>query len=310
MCHTCHMRTKHTDRVDLNLLVVLQRLLETGSVTAAAERLRLSQPAVSRALGRLRDAFGDVLFVRTPEGLRPTPRAEQLRLELGGVLSRVDALIAGPGAFSPAGSTRAFALATADYGATVVLPRLLRELAARAPGVRVRVLPAGRPWEAALAEGEWDLVWAPRRKAGAGIVWTHLLDERFAFVVRKGHPAARPPLTLQGFAAIPQIAIAPEGRGSNPLDDRLARLGTSRKVVAQVPSFLVALPLVAGTDLGVTLPRRLVRLLAPRWDVAVLDLPFDMPGFDLSQAWHERFRHDPAHAWFRQLAASAARRDR
>lgn len=308
MCHTSHMRSAHT--VDLNLLVVLQRLLETGSVTAAAERLRLSQPAVSRSLGRLREAFGDALFVRTPEGLRPTPRAEQLRLELGGLLSRVDALLAGPGAFAPAASTRAFAVATADYGAAVLLPRLLRDLAAQAPGVRVRVQPVGRPWEAALADGEWDLLWAPRRKSGAGIVWSHLLDERFAFVLRAGHPAARRPLTLEAFAAIPQVAIAPEGRGSNPLDERLARLGTSRRVAAQVPSFLVALALAAGSDLGVTLPRRLVRLLAPRWEVAVLDLPFEMPGFDLSQAWHERFRHDPAHAWFRQLVAAAARRDR
>jgi DNA-binding transcriptional LysR family regulator len=307
MWHTRDMRETHVERVDLNLLVVLQRLLETGSVTAAAERLRLSQPAVSRALGRLRDTFGDALFVRTPDGLRPTPRAEQLRAELGGVLSRIDALLAGPGAFAPAASTRTFNVATADYGESVLLPPLLRALAARAPGVSVRVLPVGGPREVALAEGDWDLLWAPRQKAGAGIVWTHLFDERFAFVVRKSHPATRRPLTLARFAAIPQIAIAPEGRGRNPLDDRLARLGTKRRVVAQVPSFLAVPPLVAGSDLGVTLPRRIVDLLAHRWELAVLDLPFEMPAFDLSQAWHERFRHDPAHAWFRQLVASVAR---
>lgn len=307
MWHTHDMRGTHADAVDLNLLVVLQRLLETGSVTAAAERLRLSQPAVSRALGRLRDAFGDPLFVRTPEGLAPTPRAERLRAELADVLSRIDLLLAGPEAFSPAESTRTFHVATADYGQSVLLPALLRELAARAPGVSVRVLPVGGPWEAALAGGEWDLLWAPRRKAGAGIVWTHLFDERLAFVVRKDHPATRRPLTLARFAAIPQLAIAPEGRGANPLDERLARLGASRRVVAQVPSFLVVPPLVAGTDLGVTLPRRIVAQLAHRWDLAVLDLPFEMPAFDVSQAWHERFRRDPAHAWFRQLVASVAR---
>jgi DNA-binding transcriptional LysR family regulator len=301
------MHTTHMDRVDLNLLVVLQRLLETGSVTAAAERLGLSQPAVSRALARLRATFGDALFVRTPDGVRPTPRAEQLRAELAAVLARVEALLAGPAAFAPALSTRTFTVATTDYGESVLLPALLRELAARAPGACVRVLPVGRPWEAALAAGEWDVYWAPRRKAGAGIVWTHLLDDDFAFVVRRGHPATRRPLTLARFAALPQIAIAPEGRGPNPLDDRLARLGTRRRVVAQVPSFLAVPPLVAGGDLGVTLPRRILALLAPRWELAVLDLPFEMPGFDLSQAWHERFRHDPAHAWFRQLVASLAR---
>jgi DNA-binding transcriptional LysR family regulator len=307
MCHNEDMRSTHSDRMDLNLLVVLQRLLDTGSVTAAAERLRLSQPAVSRALGRLRDAFRDELFVRTPKGLRATPRAEQLRAQLGPLLSRVDALLAGPGAFNPAASMRTFTVAATDYGASVVLTPLVGALATRAPGVSVRVEPVSRPWEPALAKGEWDLLLSPRRKVGAGIVWTHLFDEGFAFVVRKGHPATRRPLTLERFADIPQIAIAPEGRGSNPLDNRLARLGTKRRVVVQVPSFLVVPPLLADADLGVTLPRRLVDLVAARWAVAVLDLPFDMPGFDISQAWHERFRQDPAHAWFRQLVASVAR---
>lgn len=300
------MRDMHVGSTDLNLLVVLQRLLETGGVTAAAERLGLSQPAVSRALGRLRETFRDALFVRTPEGLRPTPRAEQLRAELGGVLSRIDALLARPGAFVPGESTRTFRIATADYGESVLLPPLLKELARRAPGLSVRVLPVGGPWEAALAEGECDLRWAPKARSGAGVVWTHLFRDRFAFVVRKSHPATRRPLTLARFATIPQIAIAPEGRAGNPLDERLARLGTRRRVVAQVPSFLAVPSLVAATDLGVTLPRRIVELLAHRWDLAVLPLPFEMPAFDLSQAWHERFRHDAAHAWFRQLVVRAA----
>jgi DNA-binding transcriptional LysR family regulator len=126
-------------------------------------------------------------------------------------------------------------------------------------------------------------------------------------VVRKGHPATRRPLTLARFAAIPQIAIAPEGRGGNPLDEALAQIASRRRVAAQVPSFLAVPPLVAATDLGVTLPRRTVDLLAHRWELAVLELPFDMPGFHLSQAWHERFRHDPAHAWFRQLVVETAR---
>lgn len=307
MWHTFDMRDTHLGRLDLNLLVVLQRLLETSSVTAAAERMRLSQPAVSRALGRLRDTFGDALFVRTPEGLRPTPRADQLRPELGSVLARIHGLLAGPGAFVPAESTRTFHVITADYTQSVLLPRLLRKLAASAPGVSVRVLPDAHAWEAALAEGDCDLLWAPRRRAGAGIVWTHLFDEQFAFVLRRNHPAARRPLTLARFAAIPQVAIAPEGRGSNPLDVRLARLGARRRVVLQVPSFNVVPPLVAVSDLGVTLPRRIVDLHARRWGLTVLDLPFEMPAFDVSQAWHERFRHDPAHAWFRQLVAGLAR---
>jgi DNA-binding transcriptional LysR family regulator len=162
-------------------------------------------------------------------------------------------------------------------------------------------------WEAALAEGRWDVLLAPRRRAAASFVWTHLWDEGFAFVVRRGHPAARRPLTLERFTAVAQLAIAPEGTPANPLDERLARLGARRRVVAQVPSFLVVPALIAGSDLGVTLPRRLIAMHAARWDLAVLELPFDMPGFDMSQAWHERLRGDPAHAWFRKLVAGVAR---
>jgi signal transduction histidine kinase len=122
--------------------------------------------------------------VRTRTGLRPTPRAEQLRAELDGVLSRIEAPLAGPGAFVPAESRRTFHIAAADYAQSVLLPGLLRELAARASGISVRILPVDRLWETALAEGKLDLRWAPRRKASAGIVWTHQFAERFAFVVQ------------------------------------------------------------------------------------------------------------------------------
>ncbi|MCC6336615.1 MAG: LysR family transcriptional regulator [Myxococcales bacterium] len=299
------MQPAHLSAVDLNLLVVLQRLFETGSVTGAAERLGLSQPAVSRALGRLRDTFRDALFVRTRAGLKSTPRAEELRGELAEVMARIEGLVTGPAPFNPGVSTRTFTVATSDYGEAVLLPRLLPELARQAPGVTVHVTSISQPWEAALTEGTWDLLWAPRRKSGAGVVWTQLFRDDFAFVVRKGHAASRRPLTLARFSELPQLSISPEGRpGANPLDERLAALGSKRSVVAKVPSFLVVAPLVASSDLGATLPRRVVDLVARPWGLTVLELPFDMRTFDLSQAWHERFRHDAAHAWFRQLVAA------
>ncbi len=307
MTHNDDMPETHLETLDLNLLRVLQRLFETGSVTLAAERLGLSQPAVSRALGRLRRAFGDDLFVRAPGGLRATPRAEALRAGLGEALDRLGALVAGPAPFAPAATTRAFTVASGDYAEAVLLPGLLGALAREAPAATLRVVPLAAALEPSLVEGRCDLLWAPRRRAGAGVVWTHLWSEGFAFVVRRGHPAARRPLTLERFTAVPQIAIAPEGRGGNPLDERLARLGARRRVVAQVPSFLVVPALIAGSDLGVTLPRRLIALHAARWDLAALELPFDMPGFDISQAWHERWRGDAAHAWFRKLVAGVAR---
>ncbi|MFN7131015.1 MAG: LysR family transcriptional regulator [Myxococcales bacterium] len=304
------MHKTHLASVDLNLLVVLEQLFQAGSVTGAAERLGLSQPAVSRSLGRLRELLADPLFVRTPRGPTPTPRAERLRAPVAELLARAQALVEGDARFDPAQATRVFTIATSDYGETALLPPLLKALSGRAPRVSLRIMPTGMGWERAMQDGAVELVWTPKRKtplAGTQLVWTHLFDEDFAFVVRRGHPLTRGRLTLERYLSIAHVAIAPEGRPGNPLDELLAKLGRERRVVAQIPTFLAVAPLVADSDLGVTLPRRIVAALAERWQLQALELPFDMPSFGIAQAWPERLRHDPGHAWFRQLVAEVGR---
>lgn len=293
----------HVDGVDLNLLVALGHLFEARSVTTAANRMRLTQPAMSRVLGRLRKTFSDPLFLRTPRGLVATPRAELLKPLLDEALARVDAVIAGPVGFDPTTTHREFTIASADYAQAVVVPALLERLRREAPGVSTHFVTKGGDWEAALLRGDWDVVWAPRGKdrSSRAIVWNRLLDEQFSFVVRRGHPASRRPFTLERFLALEHVALSPEGRPGNRVDETLARLGHTRRVVLTVPSFLVVPHVIATSDLGGVLPRRIVAQVADRYGLTTLPIPFALGGFDISQAFHERARNDPAHAWFRHL---------
>jgi DNA-binding transcriptional LysR family regulator len=303
------MRLAHVRNVDLNLLVAFAELLEGPSVTAAATRLGITQPAMSRTLARLRKTFGDPLFVRTASGLKATPRAAALAPALEEVLAGAEALVAGPARFDPATAERTFLISTADYGEAVLLPGLLQRLAREAPRVKLRLAVLPMPLEVALERGELDLAWTPRIATPRTVVWTRLFDETFEFVVRRGHPVLkRGPFTLERFLELRHLAIAPAGRSNrNAIDELLAGMGKKRDVVATVPSFLVVPSLLVNSDVGVTLPKRLVASAASRYGLVALPLPFSSPGFSMHQAWHERVRKDPGHAWFRQLVVDVAR---
>lgn len=293
--------------LDLNLLTTFRHLLATGSVTGAADRMRLSQPAVSRALGRLRVALGDPLFVRDKGRLVPTPRALRLQPELEGLLARLDDLLTSGSAFDPSTSRRTFVVGTADYGAAVLMGPLLQHLSKAAPTVTVRIVQTLPDPEEALASSAWDLMWSPPRRMSQAVVWTKLFDESFAFVLRDGHPATRRPLTLERYLEIPQIALSPDGKPGNRLDEALERIGHRRHLVAHVPTFALVPALLARSDFGAVLPRRIIDQFAGLHRLVARPLPFAVPGFSLQQAWHERHRHDEGHAWFRQLVVKLCR---
>lgn len=300
------LRSAHA-LTDLNLLTTLRHLLATGSVTATAARMGLSQPAVSRALGRLRASLGDELLVRAKGGLLPTGRALALQPELEALLARLDDLLASGAGFDPTTSRRTFVVASGDYAIAALLPRLQARFATEAPGVTVRLVPTQPEAEEPLEKGAWDVLWWPPRPLSRAVVWTKLFDETFTFVLRKGHPLASRPLTLERFLSIRQIAIAPEGRPGNPLDEALARNGHRRAVVAHVPTFTVVPVLVAQSELGAVLPRRIVDSSVLARELVSKPLPFSVPGFSLQQAWHQRQRHDAGHAWFRRAVVELCR---
>ncbi|MBL8909169.1 MAG: LysR family transcriptional regulator [Archangium sp.] len=298
----------HLRHVDLNLLVALAELLQSRSVTAAASRLGITQPAMSRTLGRLRSTFGDPLFVRSSTGLKATPRAETLSLAVYDVVERANALVTGGPLFDPLTTERTFVVATSDYAEALLLSRVLEALEKQAPRLKLRIVRA-LDADALLEQGDVDLTWEPKKRSVRTLVWSRLFDDGFAFVVRKGHPVLkRGAFTLDRFLSLRHVALAPRGlNDSNPLDLALARAGRRRDVVATVPSFLAVPELLRDTELGATLPTRIIERVAARHGLVELPLPFTMPRFDLSQAWHERMRKDPGHAWLRALVAAIGR---
>jgi DNA-binding transcriptional LysR family regulator len=308
MWHTCAMHTAHLAGVDLNLLVALDALLTEAHVTRAARRVGLTQSAMSRALARLRDLLDDPLLVRTPQGMQPTPRAQALAAPLRRTLEDVEALVAGRPVFEPAHARRAFTVAAPDYAQAVLMPPVLQHLAREAPGVDLLLVAPPRDVDAALVGGEVDLVLGPQQPSTAGLVWTPLLSDTFACLLRKGHPALRRPLTPQRFAALSHLQVAPGGRPGGALDDALAARGLSRRVALRVTGFLGAAQLVAASDLVTTLPSRLAQLSAASGALVMMRPPVPVPGFTLAQAWHERLRQDPGHAWLRSVFVSVGRR--
>lgn len=300
------MREVNLAGVDLNLLTALEALLKERSVTRAADSVGLSQPAMSRALARLRSLFDDRLFVRSPAGLVPTPRAEAVAEPLRRALSGVRGILQAPG-FDPASHKGHFRILCPDAQSLELLPGLVDRLQRQAPGVDLAVLPSrGDPLdlieagEAELAAGRFPFV-------RPGIFGTTAYRTGFACVVRADHPVAAAGLTLERFLDLPHMLVTVIGRGGGAVDDALAELGLARHVALRLPHFLAAPLVVARTDMVLTLPRGLALRMARLAPLAVLLPPLQLPEFDIGLAWHERFQDDAAHAWLRREAASALR---
>jgi len=300
------MREVNLVGIDLNLLVAFEALLDERSVTRAAERVGLSQPAMSRALGRLRALFGDRLFVRTTAGLAATPRAEAAAVPLRALLAEVRRLVQPPD-FDPAAMRGTVRLAMVDYQSVLLLPRLLARLERDAPGLDVQVVAMGPDLHARLESGDVDLSIGVFDRAEAGLYRQTLYRDGFACLVRAGHPCLHGPLGVERFAALRHAFLTTTGEGRGGMvDGALQRLGLSRRITLFTPHFLAAPLMVAESDLILTLPRMLAQRLQRMAPVVVLEPPVDLPVFTVSQLWHERRHGDPAHAWLRAALASAA----
>jgi DNA-binding transcriptional LysR family regulator len=301
------MRATHVSSLDLNLLVALDALLADGQVSSAARRIGLSQPAMSRQLGRLRELFADPLLVRDGRGMSLTPRARSLAGPLRRALAEVEAVLLDQPRFEPAAARRTFVLATSDYTEATLLPPLLARLGKEAPGVDVTVLPGVREI-APLDDDSIDLAIGPRSSEAATVVRKRILHEDFVCAMRRGHPLARRrKLSLDEFLAWPQVSIAPGGRPGSVVDDALARLGRQRRIAVRVPSFLVSPMILIDSDLVGFLPKRLARQTAHHLPLVLVPPPLALDGFDVFVSWHERFARDAGHAWFRRLVEEVAK---
>lgn len=294
--------------VELKELRLLDALLAERSVTRAAERVGLSQPAASNALARLRKAAGDPLFVRAGRGIEPTTRALSMAPMLAQVLGQIDRAFVGQRRFDPATSTQTFTLAATDFGQMVLLPPLLRVLESEAPGVRIHVVPLGTAFPMQeLESGRLDLLVGSFKTAPPRLYRQSLFSEGSVSLLRRGHPASKKKLTLEQFAALGHVLVSPRGETGGIIDDVLAQHGLARKVVATVPHFLVAVFLVEDTDLVVSLPQRVARHFSRMMPLSIAATPVAMPRVTISQLCHERALKDPAQRWLRSTVLRVAR---
>ena len=299
------MNDVHLRTFDLNLLVTLDAVLREGSVQRAAVRLGVTQSAVSHALRRLREATGDELLVRTPSGMVPTARAAKLGTVLRGALDEIELGLRGDAEFDPRTAARAFTLSSADYTELVLAPLLARRFATSAPSVDLIFRSPVDDVQDELESGRVDLALGVFHGALAGCKQRALFRDRFVCVVRRDHPAARRGLTMERYLSLDHVAIAPRRTGSSTVvDASLTKLGLRRRVRMVVPHFMVAPILVAESDMVLTSPERIARRYRGMLPVKIVDVPFEVPGFTISQVWHERQDREAGHVWLRQALAA------
>lgn len=285
--------------LDLNLLKAFDALMDEGSVTRAAQRLVLTQPAVSAMLTRLRDYFDDPLFVRSQRGMVPTERALTLAGPIKQVLADINLLLQ-PIHFEPQTAQMTYTIAATDYALKAVIVPLMAELKKKAPGVRVAVISVNQDsLSRQMEQGEVDLALVTPETTPEELHGRALYEEQYVCMMRADHPTAvSGHITLEQFCSLEHILVSSKGGFWGPTDDALATMKLNRHVGLSVNSFLVLPEILRITDMIAVVPRR----LACRHDnLVIIDTPLEVLGFTKSMAWHERSHRDPAHQWIRAL---------
>lgn len=285
-------------QLDLNLLTVLDALLEEGSVLGAAERLRLSSPAVSRSLGRIRRLTGDDILVRTGRTMTPTPYARTVREQVGELVRQAHSVLAPARELDLDGLDRTFTLQCHDAIATTLAPPLLSAIAELAPGVRLRFLAEPAADTDDLRHGRIDLAIGATGPGRPEFRTETVGYDRVVAILRRGHPCAGR-LDLAAYAAQPHILVSRRGRLTDPVDDVLAAHGLVRRVLASVGTAASALLIVSRSDAVLTAPEATWGPLVETFDLRTEPVPFPAPRPPMICSWHQRYDSDPAHRWLR-----------
>lgn len=295
-------------RYDLNLLPVFIALIEERSVTRAAERLGITQPALSNALNRLREMMRDPLFIRERYGIQPTQMAEELAPVIAAALSKIDDVVIGQQQFDPASAERLVTIAPNGYVEFVLLPSIVARFGETAPGIRLRLTPYGSDLgETGVVSGTTSMVLGRIVDPPDSLVVQHLFDDGLACVVRADHPEIGDSLSRAQYERLRHVNMLPPGRLRAGLFQALEQQGLRREVAVSVTHFLAIPELIAVSDYCSTLPALICRRLAQDTRLKVLPPPVDLGTFPVQMAWHVRYRHDPAHRWLRSLIADVAR---
>lgn len=303
------MHKMNVNTVDLNLLRVFLAIWEAGSLTVAGERLGLTQPAMSHALGRLRRLFDDPLFVRTPAGMEPTAAAERLFEPLDAALALVRATLHAEEHFDPASATHTFRMSMSDMSEFYFLPPLIARLEREAPGIKLEVVQVQVERLAdALRTREIDLAigYLPGLERDSRV--QRLFGDRHVCMVRAGHPRAGRKLTVDALAGMKHAFVSSAATGHRQVEHWLLEAGVHRNIVLQLPHFTVAPEIVRNTDLAVLLPRSIAQRFNRGRTYRLLEIPVALPAIDVCLYWHARFDADQALRWFRDLMAEMFRK--
>ena len=309
--------------LDLNLLRVFDEVMATRNITRAAENLAMTQPAVSNALRRLREALGDDVVTRAGYGIAPTARAIALWPVVRDALAALQSSIA-PDLFDPASAQQGFVLAMADATAALLIPPLIRHTEVHAPNINLRVLPlTTRDPRTLLEEGEVDLAvgYFPAVVAAISLQSmqtgspdslgnSQLYSGEYVCVMRRGHPLAadlvNAPLTLDAYCAAHHLLVSFSGRPFGFVDEALAAINRQRRIVLTVNQFFTAGRVVVGSDLLAVLPRHFLPSTGISDELVVVELPFDIPPVRVDMLWHRRTQNAAAQQWLRQVVTDAS----
>ncbi|MBL8269145.1 LysR family transcriptional regulator [Steroidobacter sp.] len=291
--------------VDLNLLVVFDALLRARSVSGAARALKMSQPATSFALNRLRKMFGEPLFVRTSRGIHPTPFAESLTAPLEAILDRIRSDLLQQPSFDPATERRSVTFNMQDIGELVFLPRILARLNEIAPGLQLRTVNLPAPLlEPALRSGEVDIALGHYPDlTGAALFQQRLFSHSFVCIVRADHPTIKDEMTRRQFLDGVHAVVHPAGYLNDSLETELQAQGLTRKVSVRIEHFLAVPTILMQSNLIFTVPYAIGAGLAKLADITLVKPPFKAKPRVIRQHWHTRFQHDGANRWLRSVVA-------
>jgi len=289
-------------KLDLNLLHVAAALLDAGSVSQAAKRLGISQPSVSESLAKLRVHFDDPLFVRSRNGMSPTPRGAEIAAAARAILRNVDEQLGPHAPFNPEQAHRPFTFAMSDVGEVVFLSKLSKALGRASPDTPVRsVSMTPEQLAKAMEEGDVDLAvgYFPDLKRGE-FFQQRLFTHHFVCLLRIDHPVRGDALTMEQFLGLSHAVVLSEGRSQEILESYLVEAGLTRRVAIFTPHFLTIPTLISRSDMVVTVPHAMgIAFGKPEYGLKVMELPFESPRIQLRQHWHEKFHRDGRNLWLR-----------
>ncbi|ATQ69773.1 MULTISPECIES: LysR family transcriptional regulator [Methylosinus] len=296
---------------DLNLLVAFNFLLEERSVSRAAQKMFISQSAMSHVLQRLRQQLDDPVLVKTPQGMRPTPRALSLVEPIAALLAEVEQVLRSSKEFSPATTQRRFTIATNDYVEFCLLPPLMQVVGLEAPNIEIHLVQTQGSLGQAAEAADVDLV------IGFDVILDQapylnrerLYTDRIVSLVRRGHPDfSHGEVSLERFIAAKHMLMSRREAGTGLIDDWLEARGLARKVSLVVPNFLSAPWIVANTDLVFSLPLRIAEHFVRIAPLEIVPIPIEFPTYDLLMVWHSLQDKEPAHAWLRRTIVDICRK--